>query len=98
MTRLRRGYGGQARHLRPALDALPTDQRRRLEGDLAEVTRTAHAERAAAANFRIHDQDEESAQAADARALDAEEQAQAIRTVLARFPTKPSFPRPRSFR
>lgn len=81
-----------------AVDSLPSDQRRRLEVDLVTVSRAALAERAAAANFRIRDKDEEQASAADARAVDAEEQAQAIRTVLARFPRQPSFRRPRSFR
>ncbi len=83
---------------RPAQPAgLPADQRGRLELDLVKVSRAAAAERAAAANFRSHDRDDEQAQAADARALDAEQEAAAIRTVLARFP-KPNFPRARSFR
>jgi hypothetical protein len=89
----------RVRHYRQsAPQALSSDQRKRLERDLAGELRRAAAERASAHNFRATDHDEDSAQAADARALDAEQQAESIRTVLARFTAAPSFPRPRSFR
>jgi hypothetical protein len=98
MRARRRASGSSRPKAGSPSSTLPADQRRRYEVDLVRITRAAQAERAAAANFRIHDHDEESALAADARAIDAEQEAAAIRTVLARFPRQPSFPTPRSFR